>query len=157
MVSLTANNIIHLKKDKLNTVGFKTKEPKFVPYEPYKAAVNPIVPMPRHKGSMKAVLRSTASCHKSPLKVDNIRKESIKSSVSTNPEQAIEDDECKSVARSRDEVVGLDSNKEWEDEKKLMEADIQQLKDDNSQLEIQLKLQTQVLLVFLFFVRFIYF
>lgn len=144
MVSLTSNNIVHLKKDKLNTVGFKTKEPKFVPYEPYKAAVNPIVPIPRHKGSRKALLMSTATCHKTPPKVEKVRKESIQSSVSIETDQVKEEDESKSVVGSRDGGVGTDSSKEWEEEKKSMETDIQQLKDENSQLEIQLKFQTQV-------------
>ncbi|XP_034250204.1 golgin-45 isoform X2 [Thrips palmi] len=144
MVSLTSNNIIHLKKDKHNTIGFKSKEPKFVPYEPYKAAVNPIVPIPRHKGSMRALMTSTAACHKSSIKEDKIRKESIKSSVSTEPEQSKEGGECKPASQSRDEAVSSDSSNEWKQEKKLMEAEIQQLKDDNCQLEIQLKFQTQV-------------
>lgn len=144
MVSLTSNNIVHLKKHKLNTVGFKTKEPKFVPYEPYKAAVNPIVPIPRHKGSMKALLTSTALCHKSLPKVDHVRKESIKSSVPSEPDLSKEEDEYNPVVESKDEVDGAESTKEWKEMKNSMEAEIQQLKDDNSQLETQLKFQTQV-------------
>lgn len=139
MVSLTSNNIVHLKKDKLSGVGFKTKEPKFIPYEPYKAAVNPIVPIPRHKGSRKSFNASTAS----RTTVPNC-KEPIES-LSTL-ESDLEKDEavCKPAICSRDEAVGAVSSKEWEEEKKSMEAEIQQLKDDNSQLENQLKLQAQV-------------
>ncbi|KAK3924495.1 Golgin-45, partial [Frankliniella fusca] len=139
MVSLTSNNIVHLKKDKLSNVGFKTKEPKFVPYEPYKAAVNPIVPIPRHKGSRKSVNTTAVfSCAASSSK------EQTKSSSSLESKFEKEDVVCEPSDCSRDEAVGAVFSREWEEEKKSMEAEIQQLKDDNSQLENQLKLQAQV-------------
>lgn len=141
MVNLTSHNIVHLKKDKLNSVGFKTKEPKFVPYEPYKAAVNPIVPIPRHKGSRKSLNSSLTTA---PSAQEKCRKESVKSCESVEADQENVEAVSKPVVCLRDEVVGADSNKEWEDEKKSMESEIQQLKDDNSQLETQLKFQAQV-------------
>lgn len=144
MVSLSSSNVLHLKKEKLPSVGFKTKEPKFVPYEPYKAAVNPIVPIPRHKGSRKYPNTSTASIHRTVPELETSLRKSSKISISDDSNQGNKEDVCKPAVGQREEVIGADSNKEWEEERKSMEAEIQQLKDDNSQLEIQLKFQAQV-------------
>lgn len=143
MVSLTSNNMVHLKKDKLSTVGFKSKEPKFVPYEPYKAAVNPIVPIPRHRGSRRSLTPQPVTNTPSSSPQDPCRRSSMKSSTSSEPDQKIEEDRMPAT-NSREEFVGTDINKAWEDDKKAMETEIQQLKDENSQLETQLKFQAQV-------------
>ena len=150
MVSLSSSNIVHLKKDNLNKVGFKTKEPKFVPYEPYKAAVNPIIPIPRHRGSRKYPNTSTASVHSSVPVQETSQRKTSQSSVSVDLSQGNEEDVCKPAVGHREEVIGADSSKEWEEERKSMEVEIQQLKDDNSQLETQLKFQAQVWYIELF-------
>lgn len=144
MVSLTSNNVVLQKKDNISSIGFKTKEPKFVPYEPYKAAVNPIVPIPRHKGSRKSHVSSTLPSICTFTSTDKPRKESLKSCESSELEPKKENDECLPVVSSRDDLVGTDLNKEWEDEKKAMETEMQLIKDENAQLEIQLKFQAQV-------------
>lgn len=48
IVNLIPRHATRSQKDKLLST-LKCKEPKFVPYEPYKAAVNPIIPYQKKK------------------------------------------------------------------------------------------------------------
>lgn len=132
IVNLTPKNMIKLKKDKLLHT-LKLKEPKFVPYEPYKAAVNPIIPYDtkRHKKGTKNNLDinemvAQMSLHKSiemKKNADKYTDKKIDKSNDNNDDKILND---------------------WEIEKSKYELEIKNLKEENSQLENQLKFQAQV-------------
>lgn len=125
IVNLVPKNISNAKQEKHILHSLKTKEPKFVPYEPYKAAVNPIVPLEkknkklsRNKSSMNATVAQIAA-----IKIqDNGTR--LRDHVKASKEKTLED--------------------EWSNEKRAYEAEIRKLKEENSQLETQLKFQAQV-------------
>ncbi|KAL0275328.1 UNVERIFIED_CONTAM: hypothetical protein PYX00_003211 [Menopon gallinae] len=111
------------KKKKDILTNLKNKEPKFVPYEPYKAAVKPIVPdEKKHFRVMsKKKSKETAAILKG-------REE--KGEVAGN-----ESGEVPSES---------DGNVDWEKKSKSLELELQTLKEENEQLENQLKFQVQV-------------
>ncbi|XP_008546794.1 golgin-45 [Microplitis demolitor] len=124
VVRLIPKNVTHTKKEKLLSSLKKSKEPKFVPYEPYKAAVNPIVPDERKfiRGSRNNLdineMVAQMALHKSiELKKNNNENANNK-----------EDRELK----------------QWEFDKKAYELELQKLREENIQLENQLKFQAQV-------------
>jgi len=113
-----------MKQEKHILHSLKSKEPKFVPYEPYKAAVNPIIPiikknkkLPRGKSNV-----NTTVAQISALKIQE------------------NDMRLKDYAKESKEI----SEDKWNNEKKTYEAEICKLKEENSQLETQLKFQAQV-------------
>ncbi|XP_032675830.1 golgin-45 isoform X2 [Odontomachus brunneus] len=123
IVNLVPKNISKQEKHILHSL--KSKEPKFVPYEPYKAAVNPIVPfekknmrLSRKESSMKATVAQIAA-----MKIQE-----------TNTR--VKDATKESMEKVSDDV--------WENEKRAYEGEIRKLKEENSQLETQLKFQAQV-------------
>lgn len=125
IVNLVPKNISNAKQEKHILHSLRSKEPKFVPYEPYKAAVNPIVPfekknkkLPRNKSNMNTTVAQIAAMkiQESDMKLKECMKES--------KEKTSEDD--------------------WNNEKKAYEIEIRKLKEENSQLETQLKFQAQV-------------
>lgn len=125
IVNLVPKNISNIKHEKNILHSLKSKEPKFVPYEPYKAAVNPIVPfekknrrLPRKESSVKATVTQIASIS---IQETNTN---VKDSTRENEEKVSED--------------------EWKNEKRAYEREIHKLKEENSQLETQLKFQAQV-------------
>jgi len=125
IVNLVPKNISNVKQDKRILHSLKLKEPKFVPYEPYKAAVNPIVPFekknkkfPRNESSMNAAIAQVAA-----MKIQDTGTR-VKDCVKKNEEKILED--------------------EWNSEKRAYEAEIRKLKEENNQLETQLKFQAQV-------------
>ncbi|KAK0174135.1 hypothetical protein PV328_007244 [Microctonus aethiopoides] len=127
IVKLVPKNITPGKKQKFYYT-LKSKEPKFVPYEPYKAAVNPIIPYEKKykKGSRNNLdineMVAQMAIHKSiEMEKDEVKFESVNSETK--------------------EEVEL---KEWEKQKKEYEAQIHNLKEENIQLENQLKFQAQV-------------
>lgn len=123
IVNLTPKSITATKGKQQILHSLKTKEPKFVPYEPYKAAVNPIVPLAKKnkKHSKWDVNINVTASDVAKLKIND-----------TNV-----DKEKNSQRDKREEY-------DWENEKKIYEAEIQKLKGENSQLENQLKFQAQV-------------
>ncbi|CAK9807307.1 Blzf1 [Anthophora plagiata] len=125
IVNLVPKQITTVKDEKHILNSLKSKEPKFIPYEPYKAAVNPIVPY--EKKSRKL--------HKNNLNM-NV-------TVPQVAARKIHEKETMS-----DDVKKLDGDKsvesEWLKEKKAYEAEIQKLKEENSEIEHQLKFQAQV-------------
>lgn len=125
IVNLVPKNIDNTKQERRILHSLKSKEPKFVPYEPYKAAVNPIVPLEkknkklsRNESRINATITQIAA-----MKIQN------------------NDMRLKDCAKENKEKI-LES--EWDNEKRIYEAEIRKLKEENSQLETQLKFQAQV-------------
>lgn len=125
IVNLVPKNISNTKQEKHILHSLKSKEPKFVPYEPYKAAVNPIVPLKKRN---KKLLRNKSSINATVAQIAAIKIQDsdmmLKECVKESKEKTSED--------------------EWNNEKKTYEAEIRKLKEENSQLETQLKFQAQV-------------
>ncbi|XP_063982904.1 golgin-45 [Diachasmimorpha longicaudata] len=124
IVNLTPRNITHSKKEKLLHT-LKCKEPKFIPYEPYKAAVNPIIPIQKKKRGTK----------------NNLDINEMVAQVSIHKSIEMEKNELKFEKPQSKEEIEL---KEWELEKKSYEQELKNLRDENAQLENQLKFQAQV-------------
>jgi len=125
IVNLIPKHISNTKPEKHILHYLKSKEPKFVPYEPYKAAVNPIVPivkknkkLPRDKSNLNATVAQISA-----LKIQE------------------NDMKLKDYAKESKDKTAEDK---WNSEKKTYEAEIRKLKQENIQLETQLKFQAQV-------------
>lgn len=124
IVNLVPKNIDNIKQEKRILHSLKSKEPKFVPYEPYKAAVNPIVPFEKKKKLSKNESRMNATITQiAAMKIQN-NDMRLKDCAKENKEKILEN--------------------EWDSEKQMYEAEIRKLKEENSQLETQLKFQAQV-------------
>lgn len=125
IVNLVPKNIDNTKQERHILHSLKLKEPKFVPYEPYKAAVNPIVPLEKKS---KKLSRSEPRMNATIAKVAAMKIQEndmrLKDCTKENKEKALEND--------------------WDSEKQTYEAEIRKLKEENSQLETQLKFQAQV-------------
>ena len=133
IINLVPKNVTHVKKDKVVLGNLKGKEPKFIPYEPYKAAVKPIIPYEK-KG--KAAERKISQ-RSLDLKL-------VVSSVQSTQEinTSLEPSENRETENDYQSTM-----KEWEQERKAMEQEIKTLKEENGQLESQLKFQAQVSLM----------
>lgn len=123
IVNLVPKNISNVKQERHILHSLKSKEPKFVPYEPYKAAVNPIVPFEKKnkRSSKKESSATVAQFAAMKIQEGGTR---AKDSTKESEEKISED--------------------EWKNEKRIHEAEIHKLKEENSQLETQLKFQAQV-------------
>lgn len=126
IVNLIPRTITQIKKDKHVLHSLKSKEPKFVPYEPYKAAVNPIVPIEKKKKKSK---NNNLDINDMVTQLAQFKTEEIKKEK--------QEDSKPLIVESELDVV-----------KKNYEAEIQKLKEENSQLENQLKFQAQVNIYF---------
>lgn len=128
IVNLTPKSVAQVKKGKHILSSLKSKEPKFVPYEPYKAAVNPIIPYQKktRKGSKNNLDINVMVSQMAMLKANDAEK--------------------RNQANSREEEKASDNIVEdaIDVERKAYEAEIKKLKEENSQLESQLKFQAQV-------------
>lgn len=112
---------------------YKQKEPRFIPYEPYKCAVQPIVP---HKNILKKeVVYPKVS--KNNVDINNLVEQ-------MSEIRATELNESKLNIQSEGPLI---TKKQWEEEKLSLETDIKNLRETNSHLENQLKFQAQVLLI----------
>ncbi|XP_012535635.1 golgin-45 [Monomorium pharaonis] len=125
IVNLVPKNISNTKQEKHILHSLKSKEPKFVPYEPYKAAVNPIVPLekknkklPKNKSSLNATVAQIST-----MKIED---------------NTVRLKDCMKESKEKTSEV------EWNNEKRIYEAEIRKLKEENNQLETQLKFQAQV-------------
>ncbi|XP_034940382.1 golgin-45 isoform X2 [Chelonus insularis] len=126
IVKLIPTHVTQRKKEKI-LHSLKSKEPKFVPYEPYKASVNPIIPFEKkHKSSR-----------------NNLDINEMVAQMAIHKSIEMEKDEAKRIAESQKDNKNKEL-KDWEIEKKSYEQEIQNLKEENSQLENQLKFQAQV-------------
>ncbi|XP_049801535.1 golgin-45 [Schistocerca nitens] len=130
IVNLVPSNTVYMKKDKLLN-SLKTKEPKFVPFEPYKAAVKPIVPVEKRNKVKDGKISRKCSMDVKPVC-------SAVSDIVIEKEKVIE--ESKTVETSSI----YQDQPEWLPEKKAMQEEIKTLKEENGQLESQLKFQAQV-------------
>jgi hypothetical protein len=124
---LVPKNVTQTKKDKILLGNLKGKEPKFVPYEPYKAAVKPIIPYEK-KGKQSERKLSQKSVDLK-LVVTNV--------ASVQDGTTKHEDSSKGTADEGQIDVALQ-------ERKAMEDEIKTLKEENGQLESQLKFQAQV-------------
>lgn len=124
IVNLVPKNISNAKQEKRILHSLRSKEPKFVPYEPYKAAVNPIVPLEKKNKKLP-------------------RKSSMNATVAQIAAMKIQDHDMK-LKECMKESKERTSEDEWNSERKAYEAEIHKLKEENSQLETQLKFQAQV-------------
>lgn len=114
------------KKKRIKYLTRKPKEPKFIPYEPYKGAVHPIImkkkkPLP----IPPKVSKNNVEIHHLVTQMSDLRTAEL----------------AKDNCETEDIII---SKKDWEKEKKNYENDINNLRESNSVLENQLKLQTQV-------------
>jgi hypothetical protein len=128
IVNLVPKNVTQTKKDKILSGNLKAKEPKFVPYEPYKAAVKPIIPYEK-----KGKPGERKISHKS---VD------LKIVVTNVPDVQDDTTECEKNSRKTEDEVLTDVALQ---ERKALEDEIKTLKEENGQLESQLKFQAQVI------------
>ncbi|KAK6626653.1 hypothetical protein RUM44_009129 [Polyplax serrata] len=109
----------------------KNKEPKFVPYEPYKAAVRPIVPKAKGK-SHHLVSRKK-------------RKETNEfAGIFTSPTKTSEKDVAPSKPEQEVESEIASSQTDWQCKVKALELEMRTLTEENQQLEKQLNFQVQV-------------
>lgn len=109
----------------------KQREPKFIPYEPYKCCIEPIVPS--KKKVIRCVLKSDST--KNNVDINNLVEQMSEMRASELSKAAIE-------AIQNDDVII--TKKQWETEKNALENDIKNLRETNSHLENQLKFQAQV-------------
>lgn len=116
------------EKKKSNFHIKKPKDPKFVPYEPYKAAVQSF----GLDSYDKCVILTKSS--KNDVEIQSLASQVVKMRRS----------ELNKVITSDGEVDGTKLKIEWEKEKKALETDIRNLKETNCHLENQLKFQAQV-------------
>ncbi|XP_043289850.1 golgin-45 isoform X2 [Venturia canescens] len=128
IVNLIPKGVTHSKKNILHSL--KSKEPKFVPYEPYKAAVNPIVP--------------DEKCRFIKSSKNNLDINTMVAQMAIHKSMELER-RAKSEKNIQEKVETIDDEqKQWDSQKKAYEAEIQNLKSENGQLENQLKFQAQV-------------
>lgn len=114
------------REKKMKYLTRKPKEPKFIPYEPYKGAVHPIVIKKKKPLLISTkVSKNNIEIHHLVTQMSNMRTAELAKDNSDNEDIVI-------------------SKKEWDREKKNYENDINNLRESNSVLENQLKLQTQV-------------
>lgn len=117
----------------------KQKEPKFIPYEPYKCCIEPII---RNKKKLKReTLKPQTS--KNNVDINNLVEQMAEIRASELSKATIE-------AIQKDDV--FISKTQWEAEKSAFETDIKNLRETNAHLENQLKFQAQVsfLLILIF-------
>lgn len=124
IVNLIPRHINNVKHEKHILRSLKSKEPKFIPYEPYKAAVNPIIP---YEKKNRRLQKSNVNVNMAVSRVAAMKLHETK--VSNDLKTVDEDKSAES---------------DWLIEKKAYEAEIQKLKEENGQLENQLKFQAQV-------------
>lgn len=125
IVNLKPKYVTNVKDEKHILNSLKLKEPKFIPYEPYKAAVNPIIP---YEKKNKKLQKNNVNVNMTVAQVAAMKLHETK--VLCNELKIMDENNC----------IG----NEWLKEKEAYEAEIQKLKEENSQLENQLKFQAQV-------------
>ena len=127
IVNLVPKNVTQTKKDKILLGTLKGKEPKFVPYEPYKAAVKPIIPYEKKgKPGERKLSQKPVDLKLMPTDVSSVQ------------------DGTKKHEESSKETADEGQNDVALQERKAMEDEIKTLKEENGQLESQLKFQAQV-------------
>lgn len=135
IVHLMPKNITPVRKEGNVLNVLSGKEPKFVPYEPYKAAVKPIVPYGKHKRkkSIKITDVHFKSENKVVTKVDSTDQSNSGNNDSNDP----------NTSSSFSDDAGK-VHTDFEVERKVMDDELKRLREENEQLESQLKFQAQV-------------
>lgn len=98
--------------------GLKSREPKFVPFEPYKGAVNPIIPFKNNENRVKISNKNNLDLNVLVSQMSTITSQELKGK----------------------EVV----NREFDIEKQKYENQIQELQKERDYYQSQLKFQAQV-------------
>lgn len=106
----------------------KPKDPKFVPYEPYKGAVEPIIKTPK-------VSSKTPIKNKNNIDIQDLVKQMAQ--IRTDWHEVVNIKEEK----HQKEFIPMT---QWEEKKVEFETDIKNLRETNAHLENQLKFQAQV-------------
>lgn len=130
-ITILTPKYIPRERRNTNFLMQKQKEPKFVPYEPYKCAVLPIIPSKRK--IKKAHLEVKHS--KNNVDINNLVEQMSEIRASELEKGALDSPDDENVVLSK---------KQWESEKTSLENDIKNLRETNSHLENQLKFQAQV-------------
>lgn len=133
---IPTGKIIHLvpkyvpKKKKTPIYLTKPKDPKFVPYEPYKAAIEPIIPRKKQlkREQQQKVSKNNVDIHDLVCQMSEL----ATAELNKAKKEALQNDEA------------LITKKQWETEKHKFETDIKNLRETNTHLENQLKFQAQV-------------
>lgn len=129
IITLVPKYVPHIRKHTKCLIR-KPKEPKFIPYEPYKGAIEPII-------SRKKVVK--------PEMCARIRKNNIDIHDLVTQISEVRLNELKSVqVEVSDNEETFVSRKQWEEEKRAYETDINNLRETNAHLENNLKFQAQV-------------
>ncbi|XP_071856299.1 golgin-45 isoform X2 [Bombus fervidus] len=124
IVNLIPRHVTNVKREKHILNSLKLKEPKFIPYEPYKAAVNPIIP---YENKNRRLQKSNVNVN---LAISQVAAMKLHETKVSNDLKTVDEDKS--------------TESDWLIEKKAYEAEIQKLKEENSQLENQLRFQAQV-------------
>lgn len=106
----------------------KPKEPKFVPYEPYKCAMEPIL---QKKKQVKVITKRDKN---------NVDIQDLVTQMSHMRMQMMEKAKVEAIVTNEP----LITKSEWKKSKQAYETDIKNLKETNAHLENQLKFQAQV-------------
>lgn len=109
----------------------KPKEPKFIPYEPYKCAMEPIV---QKKHEVKVIIKRDKN---------NVDIQDLVTQMSHMRIQMMEKAKVEAIVTNEP----LITKTTWEKAKQAYETDIKNLKETNAHLENQLKFQAQVYLI----------
>lgn len=130
LVHLVPKNMTLAKKEGTLLSSFNAREPKFVPYEPYKAAVKPIIPYEKLRKKKKNKLST-----------------SITSETRSNPDE--EQSKSRSISvcsvTTKPDFNTKAENISYQEECSVLELKLKDLKAENEQLESQLKYQAQVI------------
>lgn len=110
----------------------KPKEPKFIPYEPYKCATEPIV---QKKQEVRVITKRDKN---------NVDIQDLVTQMSHMRMELMQ----KAKAEAIETNQPLITKTEWDKEKQAYETDIKNLKETNAHLENQLKFQAQVKFLF---------
>lgn len=122
----------YVPKDVKPSVKYlKPKEPKFIPYEPYKAAIHPIKPR-----KMKKTLPTTSE----PKNRNNVEIQELVTQMSAFRMQEMNKTTLKAL-ENQEELI---PRSQWEKQKEEYEKDLKNLLESNACLENQLKFQAQV-------------
>jgi hypothetical protein len=130
---------------KSNSIGGdrKNKEPKFVPYEPYKAAVNPMVADIRSK-KMKKKKSSSSSSTAQKQQKEEFSSEFVVTSqpaaVFASSSSVVESRGSQTLSAEAVEKIRKQSRQELE----AKDVEVATLKKDLAEKEKQLRIQTQV-------------
>lgn len=108
----------------------KPKDPKFVPYEPYKAAVKSL--KLAHPIEKKVFTKT----FKNDVEIQSLASQVVELRRTEMSKLTINEDEVSDTSKLK---------MQWAKEKQALETDIRNLKETNSHLENQLKFQAQVI------------